>query len=72
VLVYLDDIFVYSKTPEEPMVHLREVLTRLRQHKLFIQLSKCAFSKPELMFLGHVVGRNDDDDITPYATWKAG
>jgi hypothetical protein len=58
VLVYLDDILVYSKTPEEHMVHLREVLTRLRQHQLFIKLSKCEFSKPELRFLGHVVGRN--------------
>jgi hypothetical protein len=58
VLVYLDAILVYRKTPEEHMVHLREVLTRLRQHQLFIKLSKCKISEPELRLLGHVVGRN--------------
>jgi hypothetical protein len=58
VLVYLDDIMVYSSTPAEHLVHLREVLSRLRQHKLFIKMSKCEFNKPELCFLGHVVGRH--------------
>ena len=57
VMVYLDDILVYSRTPAEHLAHLRAVLQRLREHKLYIKLSKCAFNKPELTYLGHVVGR---------------
>ena len=57
-LVYLDDILVFSRTAEEHVRHLEEVLSRLRQHRLFAKLSKCSFSKPEVDFLGHVVGRD--------------
>ena len=55
VLVYLDDIMVFSKTAEEHIAHVREVLETLRQHKLFAKLSKCQFGKQEVHFLGHVV-----------------
>ena len=55
VLIYLDDILVYSQTPEEHLVHLRAVLERLRVHHLSAKLSKCDFNKPEVHFLGHVV-----------------
>ena len=57
VLVYLDDILVMSRTPEEHEKHLRTVLEVLRQHKLKVKLSKCELNRPELHFLGHVVGR---------------
>ncbi len=57
VLVYLDDIMVFSKTPEEHVQHLRKVLSLLRQNKFQAKLPKCDFNKAELKFLGHIVGR---------------
>ncbi len=56
VLVYLDDILVFSKSPEEHAEHLRLVLQRLREHELYAKRSKCTFNRPELEFLGHIVG----------------
>lgn len=57
VLVYLDDILIYSRTPEEHAEHLRLVLTALRAHKLYAKLSKCAFGKRQLGFVGHIISR---------------
>lgn len=56
VVVYLDDILIFSDTPEEHMRHLELVLQRLREHKLYAQLPKCDFGLSELKFLGHMVG----------------
>jgi transposase InsO family protein len=56
VLVYLDDILVYSKTPEDHLKHLRLVLQALRDEELFAKSSKCHFNKSELKYLGHIVG----------------
>jgi hypothetical protein len=58
VLVYLDDILVYSRSAADHAKHLRLVLERLRQWKLYAKLKKCSFNQPETEFLGHVVGRN--------------
>ena len=41
VVVYLDDIVIYSRTLVEHEDHLREVLTRLREHELYVKVSKC-------------------------------
>ena len=60
VLVYLDDILVTPRTPEEHEKHFRTVLEVLRQHKLNVKLSKCELNRPELHFLGHVVGRDGE------------
>ncbi len=57
VLVFLDDILVYSRTLEEHEQHLRQVLQRLREKKLYAKLSKCCFFHQEVEFLGHFVGR---------------
>ena len=43
VKVYLDDIIIHSRTEEEHMEHLRLVLTRLREYRLYIKLQKCKF-----------------------------
>jgi hypothetical protein len=56
VIVYLDDICIYSKTPEEHLDHLRQVLTALRNHKLFIKMVKCFWAKMETDYLGFIVG----------------
>lgn len=56
VLVYLDDILVYSKTPEEHLHHLQLVLQKLRDEKLYASRKKCDFGKTHLEFLGHIIG----------------
>jgi Reverse transcriptase (RNA-dependent DNA polymerase) len=50
---YLDDILVYSKTEEEHIQHLRSVLNKLRNHRLYDKLSKCELFKSSLLYLGH-------------------
>ena len=55
VLVYLDDIVIYSHSEEEHMLHLKIVLELLRAHKLYAKLSKCKFVQSELKFLGHII-----------------
>jgi hypothetical protein len=55
VIVYLDDILIYSKTPEEHKANVREVLNRLRQHKLYAKGSKCEFDVLEVEYLGHII-----------------
>ena len=56
VNVYLDDILVYSKTEAEHRKHLRLVFEKLREEKFYACLQKCEFAKPEIKFLGHIVG----------------
>jgi len=58
VLVYIDDILVFSRTAAEHARQLRQVLQVLREHQLTCKLAKCEFNRPELRFLGHIVGRN--------------
>ncbi|XP_071678362.1 uncharacterized protein [Lolium perenne] len=55
VVVFIDDILVYSKTEEEHEEHLRLVLGTLRQHQLYAKFSKCQFWLKEVGFLGHVL-----------------
>ena len=55
VIVYMDDILVYSKTPEEHEQHLRQVLQRLREHQLYAKPSKCTLFTDTIDYLGHLV-----------------
>ena len=57
VVVYLDDIVIYSKTLEEHVEHLREVFRTLRDNQLYVKKEKCSFAQEEVAFLGHIVGR---------------
>ncbi len=53
---YLDDIAIFSNTWEEHLTHVRQVLTRIREAGLTLNLSKCEFAKAELDYLGHHIG----------------
>ena len=53
VVVYLDDILVYSKSADNHEKHLRQVLAVLEKNKFYCKLKKCIFFSPETMFLGH-------------------
>lgn len=75
VVVYLDDIVVYSKTLDDHLIHLRRVLSRLREHQLYVKMEKCEFAQEEIMFLGHWVSkgqvRMDDRKIRAILDWPA-
>lgn len=55
VLVFIDDIMVYSKTKEEHKEHLRIVLQTLRKHKLYTNFDKCDFYQKKIQYLGHII-----------------
>jgi hypothetical protein len=55
VIVFLDDIIIYSKSEEEHEEHLRMVLQVLREHKLYAKLSKCIFYQKKIHYLGHII-----------------
>jgi hypothetical protein len=55
IVVYLDDILVFSASVEEHIEHLRRVFTVLRQHKLYAHPGKCEFFKSKIDFLGHTI-----------------
>ena len=56
VIVYLDDILIYSGTQEQHIKDVCHVFDILKQHELYVKLSKCEFGKTQVEFLGHVVG----------------
>jgi hypothetical protein len=74
VVVFIDDILIYSKTEEEHAKHLRVVLTCLREHQLYAKFSKCAFWLEEIQFLGHVFSANgiavDPSKVKDILEWK--
>jgi hypothetical protein len=75
VVVFIDDILVYSENEQNHEKHLRIVLTRLREHKLYAKFSKCEFWLKKVPFLGHVLSENgisvDPSKIQEVMDWKA-
>jgi hypothetical protein len=55
VVVFIDDILIYSKSAEEHGQHLRVVLEKLRKHKLYAKFRKCEFWLEKVVFLGHIL-----------------
>lgn len=58
VVVYFDDILIFSSCLEEHLCHLREVLLVLRREKLFGAAQKCAFGVSQVLFLGNIVSQS--------------
>ena len=59
VLVFLDDILIYSKNEEEREENLRMNLQLLKEHKLYAKLSKCDFYKYKIDYLGHIISSEE-------------
>jgi hypothetical protein len=74
VVVFIDDILIYSKNEEEHAKHLWIVLTRLREHQLYAKFSKCTFWLEEIQFLGHVLSAKgiavDPSKVQNILEWK--
>ncbi|XP_060974112.1 uncharacterized mitochondrial protein AtMg00860-like [Cannabis sativa] len=57
VIVFIDDILVYSRSEAKHEQHLRMVLQQLRDHKLYAKFKKCEFWLSQVSFLGHIFGK---------------
>jgi hypothetical protein len=57
VIVFLDDILVYSRSWLDHLTHLRLVLQTLRSHQLFAKISKCSFAQDSISYFGHIISR---------------
>lgn len=73
MVVYLNDILVFSETNAEHLEHLSQVLKRLHEQKLLINLEKCFFMQEELIYLGIVISKGtlkmDLDKVDSILTW---
>lgn len=73
VIIFLDDILVFSETWAEHLEHLRLVLSVLREHQLFAKMSKCSFAQDHIDYLGHVISKEgittDAEKTEAMAQW---
>ena len=73
ILMYLDDILVFSRNWNEHECHVRKVLDVLKKEKLYVKLSKCEFGKTSLVYLGHIVGHGqvkiDPSKVEAIVNW---
>jgi hypothetical protein len=75
VVVFIDDILIYSENEADHAEHLRVVLSRLREHKLYAKFSKCEFWLSKVPFLGHILSKDgilvDPSKVQEVMDWKA-
>jgi hypothetical protein len=75
IVVFINDILVYSKSEEEHEEHLRLALQKLREHRLYAKLSKCEFWMKQVDFLGHVILKGgismDPSKVQDVLSWNA-
>ena len=73
MIVFIDNILIYSRSAEEHEQHLRRVMERLRAHQLYTKFSKCEFWLQEVAFLGHVVtAKGVSVDPSKLKQWLSG
>ncbi len=74
MVVYIDDILIYSSSVEEHAEHLRKVFQRLKENKLYAKLEKCDFGVTEVDFLGHRITQEglvmDDHKVKAILDWE--
>jgi hypothetical protein len=74
VVVYIDDILIYSDSLEKHAKHFRKVFQRLRENKLYAKLEKCKFGVMEVDFLGHKIIQEglkmDDHKVKAILDWE--
>jgi len=74
IIVFIDDILIYSKSAKEHKQHLRIVLERLRAHELYAKFSKCEFWLTKIAFLGHILSEEgvavDPANVEAVTNWK--
>ncbi|GAU28841.1 hypothetical protein TSUD_21780 [Trifolium subterraneum] len=74
VVIFIDDILIYSKDPQEHAEHLRIVLDILREKQLYAKFSKCEFWLSEVKFLGHVISQGgifvDPSKVEAVLNWE--
>jgi hypothetical protein len=75
VVVYLDGNLIFSRTWEEHMRHIQQVLSTLRQHKLYVNLEKCSFGVNRVQYLGYNVDEHgvhvDPTNIQVICYWPS-
>jgi hypothetical protein len=75
VVVFIDDILVYSRSEEEHEEHLHLALQGLREHRLYTKLSKCEFWMKQVAFLGHVISKGgismNPSKVQDVLSWNA-
>jgi hypothetical protein len=75
IMVFIDNILVYSRSEEENEEHLHLVLQKLRDHRLYAKLSKCEFWLKQVAFLGHIISNGgisvDPSKVQDVLSWKA-
>jgi hypothetical protein len=75
IIVYLDDILIFSKTEEEHLKHLPTVMRRLQQEKLLINVKKPSFMRTELIYLGFVISADelkmDPEKVNTIKNWPS-
>lgn len=73
VLVFFDDILVYSSGLQEHLQHLEMVFQKMRDHQLYIKASKCSFGQTQLEYLGHIISREgvatDPEKVAAMTNW---
>jgi hypothetical protein len=74
VVVFIDEILIFSKNEEDHDEHLRVVLQKLRENQLYAKLSKCEFWLKEVSFLGHIISEGgismDPSKVKDVLSWK--